>query len=840
MRITHYRAFNDEKIQKALSLLSPTKREAIKSIPIFLHFPIKAPFIAAHATTPCGIFDYEISTDDLENFNRFWGTHVSMKTHLPEIITIESLIAIGSFGTVAFKETSDIDYWVVVRDDTDILALTEKCTSLELVYKQRFDLEIHFFVMKCVDVVQNNFGTVDDESAGSSLAALLKEEFYRTSTYFAGKFPQWYLDGDEVTSEAERTIDLGEITDFTTEELYGAAIWQLLKGTKSPMKSIVKLSLIYMLLHRLQNLVWPAKDYKTLLETSSGFKDPHIFFYHSILVFYYGQTTGKIPPLSNLGDLDMGKAIPEYAAIRRYYITAIAIYLSVHPLFRKKLILDEIFPSIPFTHDFLKKLDNYDNWAINEYLLLNNHTTEFIFSIYQSIRSSLKTDKKIISDKDLTVISRKLASHLLRKKNKIMNYSILPIQPNEKIFIINEMKKGYALFKNNVHDNNMLFISESPIAVAAWMLTNNFSFETIQLRINSPSGKINKKTFEFIMQKTERFLKSLHQPRTSDFLSEPYYVSIFVFVNFFNTEGDLLHDTQMLIYTSWGELLEFTSFNDSEKYIFEHILPHVRPQTNILVDFIDMYHHRTELEQRIQYFFASLKRLYSATTQSALYIGETGKNFLILSRQHSVIKCGSTTSLSTVFSLLGSFDIKNKKSIEISPVSTDLLLISALYTHTPLGEVCLFLADNPPAGVLFIVDENRTLFTRYFKKEQELDILYRYSMIVKNTTHAPSKIYRIIRDAVTLRAQDMTERYAVLMHSPPKKYIPISLHCHDNAYSFTLPKQNVTTSKTNISELKKHVSPQDPPFITAVTSDTPFSTAEILFTINTIEKLLES
>lgn len=840
MRLAKYIIFNEEKIAATTSILTTSQREAVKSIAFLLHYPISAPFLHSSASTPCGIFDFEASADALEMFNRIWGLHISNKSHKPEVIAIETLIAIGSFGTVAFKETSDIDYWVVVRDSTDIEQLTLKCHSIETLYRQRFDLEVHFFVMSVSDVMQNNFGTVDEESAGSSLATLLKEEFYRTATYFAGKYPQWYLDDDEIESIKDSVIDLGEISDISPEEFYGAAVWLLLKGTKTPLKSIVKLSLMKMLLSQLPNPEWPAIQHKHLLERSSSYEDSHVFTFRSLLTHFIKGTEGKIPPLTSLDELEIGRNITEFIPVRHYYIVSIAIYLSLNTPYRSRSLLEKIYPVMPFTRDFIKKLDSYGNWPIQDYLNLNTHTTEFIFSVYQAIRKSSSIDKKVISDKDLTIISRKLAAHLLRKKNKIMSYSILPILPNERIFIINETKTGYTLYKNTAQDTNILFASESLVAVAAWMVTNNFSYETIQLRINSPSGKLNKKSFEFIINKVKRFLSSLPIPDTSDYLSQPYYLALYIFINLNNTESTTLSEIQILVYTSWGEILEYKISHDVEYYIFEHLLPHIRPQTHIVPDFLDLYHQRHEIEQQLLSYFISLKKLFVIPTRSALFITEIRKKFIIVSRQEDVVKCGSTASIRDIFALLGSFDIKNKKNIEFSESAHDLSALSLMYLHTPTDKVCLFVTDHTPLGLLCVIDEQKTLFSLYFKKENELDILYRYRSFLENILLQPLSIFRIVRDATTLQVRDMTSQYSVLMHTPPKKYIPIKLIFSPNSYNFVLPKTQIMVTGNNFSELKKHVSAQDPPFITNIESHEPLTTAEKLFLINDIEKRLET
>ena len=59
-----------------------------------------------------------------------------------------------------------------------------------MAYKQ-FDTKATFFLVDILKAKNNDFGDSTIESSGSAQTRLLKEEFYRTMIYVAGKIPLW-------------------------------------------------------------------------------------------------------------------------------------------------------------------------------------------------------------------------------------------------------------------------------------------------------------------------------------------------------------------------------------------------------------------------------------------------------------------------------------------------------------------------------------------------------------------------------------------------------------------------------------------------------------------------
>lgn len=211
---------------------------------------------------------------DLELLAKTFPRH--SPTHRPQAqLGISAVYAIGSLGTLAQKESSDIDCWVCCAPPeraegqpetaSETLAgrmegLKRKLAALETWAMQQFGLEVHFFAMTLEEVRANAFGMSDKESSGSAQALLLKEEFYRTALKLCGRDLAWWA-APPGANDAEvhallselavldprlhaELIDLGQPAPIPPGEYFGACLWQMVKALHSPYKSVMKLGLL--------------------------------------------------------------------------------------------------------------------------------------------------------------------------------------------------------------------------------------------------------------------------------------------------------------------------------------------------------------------------------------------------------------------------------------------------------------------------------------------------------------------------------------------------------------------------------------------------------------------
>jgi adenylate cyclase class 1 len=177
-------------------------------------------------------------------------------------VPLDGLYTIGSVGTVAQGRGSDLDFWACVATGLsgEVLAkVRAKLSSIEAYAAKKFGLEVHFFLMDLDAVRTNNFGASDQESAGSTQAKLLKEEFYRTVVRLAGGLPAWWFTaagaGDDAYAACVAGLetgaaaglpvsDLGHLGAIGREEFFGASLWQIVKALKKPFKSVMKFAIL--------------------------------------------------------------------------------------------------------------------------------------------------------------------------------------------------------------------------------------------------------------------------------------------------------------------------------------------------------------------------------------------------------------------------------------------------------------------------------------------------------------------------------------------------------------------------------------------------------------------
>ncbi len=167
----------------------------------------------------------------------------------------------GSLGTLAQADQSDMDVWVCHGPDLSESELTElrkKCQLLEI-WAASQGAEAHFFLIDPARFVLGERDTqLSSEDCGTTQHYLLLDEFYRTAIWLAGRTPIWWLVPvyeeaayDRYTHtllskrfiRADETLDLGHLSYIPPGEFIGAGLWQLFKGIESPYKSVLKLLL---------------------------------------------------------------------------------------------------------------------------------------------------------------------------------------------------------------------------------------------------------------------------------------------------------------------------------------------------------------------------------------------------------------------------------------------------------------------------------------------------------------------------------------------------------------------------------------------------------------------
>lgn len=249
------------RLWRAREGLSSRQQRVLTLLPLLLH--INHPRLPGYVsgTTPAGIAGFEPDLGALVEAQRLTRafTYRPQRDDAPRPLL--GLYLIGSLGTLAQAEQSDMDVWVCHRTDLDGDALAElrrKCQALED-WAATQGADAHLFLIDSAGFARGErTGTLSSDDCGHTQHYLLLDEFYRTAIWLAGQTPVWWLVPvyeeeryqayvqallDKRFIHPHEHFDLGHLARIPPKEFVGAGLWQLYKGLESPYKSLLKLLL---------------------------------------------------------------------------------------------------------------------------------------------------------------------------------------------------------------------------------------------------------------------------------------------------------------------------------------------------------------------------------------------------------------------------------------------------------------------------------------------------------------------------------------------------------------------------------------------------------------------
>lgn len=291
------------RLERALEGLSTRQQQVLTLLPLFFH--VNHPLLPGYVsgTTPAGITGFEPATELLAEAQRLTRSFTYKARHGNPPQPIHGLFLMGSLGTLAQAEQSDMDLWVCHAPDLGEQALGElrrKCQLLEA-WAASQGAEAHFFLIEPQGFVEGERDSqLSSDDCGTTQHYLLLDEFYRTAIWLAGRTPLWWLvpvyqehDYRRYTQtllskrfiRPQDGLDLGHLAHVPPGEFVGAGLWQLFKGIDSPYKSLLKLLLteVYASEHpdvRCLSLDYKQAVFANCLELDE--LDPYVMVYRRI------------------------------------------------------------------------------------------------------------------------------------------------------------------------------------------------------------------------------------------------------------------------------------------------------------------------------------------------------------------------------------------------------------------------------------------------------------------------------------------------------------------------------------------------------------------------------
>ena len=250
---------NNARLARTKSALGARQQIFLELLPMMFH--VNHPMLPGYIShkTPAGLADYNPTKGDVLKTQRLVRSFTYRRQPTMQR-KIQGIFLMGSSGTVAQSNRSDLDIWVCHPSslDTNERLLLQQKTEAITRWATSIGLEAHFFLMEDEKFRIGERERLSTEDCGTSQHYLLLDEFYRTGLLIAGRFPIWWLIPPEEEKDYDyyaqtlrkkrfvrpgHTVDFGGVGHIPAGEFIGAGVWQLYKAIDSPYKSVLKILL---------------------------------------------------------------------------------------------------------------------------------------------------------------------------------------------------------------------------------------------------------------------------------------------------------------------------------------------------------------------------------------------------------------------------------------------------------------------------------------------------------------------------------------------------------------------------------------------------------------------
>jgi adenylate cyclase, class 1 len=430
---------NQGRLQRARQGLSTRQQLVLKLLPLLLH--VNHPLLPGYvcANTPAGLSGFEPDDEVLAEVQRLTRSFVYKPRRGQGAAPLHGLFLMGSLGTVAQAEQSDMDLWLChapILSTRELQDLRKKCDQLES-WAATQGAEVHLFLVDPQRFAQGAREVqLSSDDCGTTQHYLLLDEFYRTAIWLGGRTPIWWL--VPVYEEpryhdycrtllskrfvrAEDVLDLGHLAHIPPEEFIGAGMWQLYKGIESPYKSVLKLLLteVYASEHpRVECLSLRFKQAVFEGRLDLDELDPYIVVYRRLEEY-----------LGARGDRE------RLELIRRCLYLKVNKKISRPPTRGRtkswqRLLLERLTGEWGWDARQLSLLDSRSQWKVRQVgaerrVLVNELTYSYRF-LSQFARSAQTGSS--LNNRDLNVLGRRLYAAFERKAGKVefINPGIAP------------------------------------------------------------------------------------------------------------------------------------------------------------------------------------------------------------------------------------------------------------------------------------------------------------------------------------------------------------------------------------------------------------------------------
>ncbi|MFH1135668.1 MAG: class I adenylate cyclase [Pseudomonadota bacterium] len=600
--LTAYKRNNDLRIKAFQEYGTRGAWKVFLRVPVMLQLNIsEVPGYVENENIPRGIHGYPYS-DYIKAGPQLFSLNIKQfeKAVTVPRPAVESLLLMGSSGSVGHTASSDLDYWLCLNrkifTEEQWAALREKTEKISSWAHKTHATEVNFFLIDIADLAANQLKPQGEETEGEVAPLLLKEEFYRTMLYVAGKAPLWTvlppradhqqykwtnikLQGGLITGyNPDFFLDLGFPGRPEPQEYLSAAMWLSEKSQADPFKAVLKMILI---LEQVELGFEPpllCDLVKEQINKSSGLEslvDPYGLLIRQTL----GYAQRRLPPDS----LDLVR-ISAYLKIQGM----LAPGRALPPDSPKSRLLAQLVSEWGWSEARASHLNDYAGWPDWERLQLGRELKNLLFSFFSKISNLLITeypDRVTADGPGLIRLKAKLLARFSGHKSAVEDLpSHVDRRTMPQAMTLAARKVGWELFGGRVlvwtgeteHLGDRRIIRFTRVArAAAWLVHNQLYNEKFKLWLQPRPGPVSLGTMkELLNVMTALFPRPDYRQLESErvWLKEGRGA----FLAILNLE-EAWHETKLLtvdyVYrTVWGEMIhDFIRFrleqDEAEKYL---------------------------------------------------------------------------------------------------------------------------------------------------------------------------------------------------------------------------------------------------------------------------------
>lgn len=495
----------------------------------------------------------------------------------PENPAVESLLLIGSSGSVGHTASSDLDYWVCYDPQRlqgrPLELFQRKLAAISQWARQVHDTEANFYAVDLKELAAGRISSLQEaEIEGEVAPRLLLDELYRTILHVAGRPALWQIVPPNIEREEYQSlcefltagfdapyVDLGFPARPAPQEFLAAALWLARKSEADPFKGIMKIVSILEYVEMEAPLL--CNTIKAAIFTADPARlpvDPYVLTIDAISE--YGVRSLTPEQLELLRSAAALKVLGS-AAEREVFVMP-----KNSP---KRLVLEERAARWGWDANRLTELTNYSRWPERARLKLGEELLAMLSSIYVRIAHYLRANYPGEVNPQNGELAPLAARLLARRGGLDSTVESLPSQMHclglSAHFAVTGREAAWHLHAlaedgAKADDNNRIYSAGRAVRVAAWLVHNELVRPDAALSLIVREGTVGSDDFlQAVAILREKFppWDVTHDRHAAMMWSVGGEEDTVLFLNFENPRNEALVSADYILRTGWGEMRHF-------------------------------------------------------------------------------------------------------------------------------------------------------------------------------------------------------------------------------------------------------------------------------------------